>query len=32
VFDGVFPFGGARCERMTQAVLARLPTDNKEPT
>ncbi len=32
VFDGVFPFGGARCERMTQAVLARLPTEIKEPT
>ena len=32
VFDGVFPFGGARCERMTQAVLARLPTETKEPT
>jgi len=32
VFDGVFPFGGARCERMTQAVLARLPTESKEPT
>jgi RNA polymerase sigma-70 factor (ECF subfamily) len=33
VFDGVFPFGGARCERLTQAVLARLPTrNNEEPT
>lgn len=25
VFDGAFPFGGSRCERLTQAVLARLP-------
>jgi RNA polymerase sigma-70 factor (ECF subfamily) len=33
VFDGVFPFGGARCERLTQAVLAKLPLENsKEPT
>jgi RNA polymerase sigma-70 factor, ECF subfamily len=24
VLEGSFPFGGARCERMTQAVLARL--------
>ena len=33
VFDGVFPFGGARCERLTRAVLARLPANHdKEPT
>jgi len=25
ILEGSFPFGGARCERMTQAVLARLP-------
>jgi RNA polymerase sigma-70 factor, ECF subfamily len=24
ILEGSFPFGGARCERMTQAVLARL--------
>ncbi|MBN9564453.1 MAG: RNA polymerase sigma factor, partial [Alphaproteobacteria bacterium] len=30
VFDGVFPFGGARCERLTQAVLARLPIENSK--
>lgn len=24
MFDGAFPFGGARCERLTQAVLDRL--------
>jgi RNA polymerase sigma-70 factor, ECF subfamily len=24
ILEGTFPFGGARCERMTQAVLARL--------
>jgi RNA polymerase sigma-70 factor (ECF subfamily) len=24
VFDGIFPFAGARCERLQQAVLARL--------
>lgn len=28
VFDGVFPFGGLRCERLTQAVLARLPAES----
>ena len=32
VFDGVFPFGGERCDRMTRAVLARLPVETKEPT
>lgn len=25
VFDDAFPFGGSRCDRLTQAVLARLP-------
>jgi RNA polymerase sigma-70 factor (ECF subfamily) len=30
VFDGVFPFGGARCERLTQAVLAKLPPENSK--
>lgn len=25
LLDGAFPFGGARCDRLTRAVLARLP-------
>ncbi|MEO9188916.1 MAG: RNA polymerase sigma factor [Acetobacteraceae bacterium] len=27
VFDGTFPFGGSHCERLTRAVLARLPAE-----
>ena len=27
VFDGTFPFGGSHCERLTAAVLARIPAE-----
>jgi RNA polymerase sigma-70 factor (ECF subfamily) len=28
ILQGSFPFGGARCARLTEAVLARLPRDS----